>query len=94
MAEDNENTIFIGKKDTKSYVLAVITQLNQGSTTIVLKARGRSISKAVDVAEMVNNKFAKDLKIKDINTSTEEVSNEDGSKLRVSAIEIIMKKDE
>ena len=87
-----ENVIFIGKKNAKSYVLAVITQLKQGSEKIVLKARGRSISRAVDVAEMVRNRFEKNLKIKDINISTEEVSNEDGSKVRVSAIEIVLQK--
>jgi len=87
-----ENVIFIGKKNAKSYVLAVITQVKQGSDKIVLKARGRSISRAVDVAEMVRNRFEKDLKVKDIKISTEEVSNEDGSKVRVSAIEIVLQK--
>ena len=87
-----ENVIFIGKKNAKSYVLAVITQINQGAKKIVLKARGRSISRAVDVAEMVKNRFAQDLKVKDIKISTEEVSNEDGSTIRVSAMEIILEK--
>jgi len=87
-----ENVIFIGKKNAKSYVLAVITQVKQGSDKIVLKARGRSISRAVDVAEMVRTRFEKDLKVKDIKISTEEVSNEDGSKVRVSAIEIVLQK--
>lgn len=86
--ESKDNIVLIGKKNTKSYVLAVITLLNQGIKSIILKARGKSISTAVDVAEMVRNKFAKDLKVEAINISTEELTNEDGSKVRVSAIEI------
>jgi len=92
MAEQKDSVILIGKKNTKSYVLAVITLLNQGITRVILKARGKSISTAVDVAEMVRNKFAKDLKVEDIKISTEELSNEDGSNVRVSAIEITLNK--
>ncbi len=90
--ETKDSIVLIGKKNTKSYVLAVITLLNQGINTIILKARGKSISTAVDVAEMVRNKFAKDLLVKDIKISTEELTNEDGSKVRVSAIEINLAK--
>ena len=89
-----DSTILIGKKDTKSYVLAVITVLNQGSNKILLKARGKAISTAVDVAEMARNKFAKELKVDDIKISTEELKNEDGSNVRVSAIEISLSKHE
>ncbi len=90
--EVKDSVILIGKKNTKSYVLAVITLLNQGVQKITLKARGKAISTAVDVAEMVRNKFAKDLKVEDIKISTEELKNEDGSSVRVSAIEIILNK--
>lgn len=86
--ESKDSVILVGKKNTKSYVLAVITLLNQGIKNITLKARGKSISTAVDVAEMVRNKFAKDLQVEAINISTEELTNEDGTKVRVSAIEI------
>lgn len=87
-----DNTIYIGRKGTMSYVLAVVTQLNMGSKEISLKARGRAISRAVDVAEIVRNKFANDLKVSDINISTEEVKNLEGNPLKVSAIEIWLKK--
>jgi len=90
--EQKDSVILIGKKNTKSYVLALITMLNQGSTKITLKARGKAISTAVDVAEMVRNKFAKDLKVEDIKIATEELSNEDGTKVRVSSIEIVLGK--
>jgi DNA-binding protein len=88
-----ENTIFIGKKGTMAYVLAAVTQMNQnGSDKVILKARGRAISKAVDVAEIVRNKFVTDVKVDKIDISTEEVSGEEGNTLKVSAIEIFMKK--
>jgi len=94
MSEDNsrESTVFVGKKNTKAYVFAVITQINQGAEKITIKARGKVISKAVDVAEMSKNRFAKELSVKEVKISTEELTNEDGSKTRVSAIEICLEK--
>lgn len=96
MSEENvnveTNTIFIGKKVTMSYVLAVITQFNQGAETVVIKARGKTISKAVDVAEIVKNKFVNTLKIKDIAISTEEITTENNTPMKVSAIEITLVK--
>lgn len=86
------NTIYIGKKATMSYVLAVITQFNQGASFVVIKARGKSISKAVDVAEIVKNKFVNTLNVKDINISTEEITTENNTPMKVSAIEIYLNK--
>lgn len=63
-AEDN--IILIGSKPAMNYVLAVITQFNSGSKKVVLKARGRSISRAVDLAEIVRNKFLPNLEVKEI----------------------------
>jgi len=54
MAEDN--VIYVGNKPVMSYVLAVVTQFNDGSDEVVVKARGRAISRAVDTAEVVRNK--------------------------------------
>jgi len=86
------NIIYIGKKVTMSYVLAVITQFNQGAEKVVIKARGKTISKAVDVAEIVKNKFVNTLKIEKINISTEEIITENNTPMKVSAIEIILNK--
>ncbi len=86
MTEDN--IVFVGKKGTMAYVLAVVTQMNQGATEVMIKARGKAISRAVDVAEIVCHKFINDAKIGGITTSTEEISAEDGKPLKVSAIEI------
>ena len=75
-----------------SYVLAVITQFNtNGSEEVIIKARGKSISTAVDTAEIVRNRFIKNAKIMDIKISTESVVNEEGRNSNVSSIEIILK---
>ncbi|MCX8189977.1 MAG: DNA-binding protein Alba [Candidatus Diapherotrites archaeon] len=87
-----DNVVFVGRKSTMAYVLAVVTQMNQGVDEVIVKARGKAISKAVDVAEIVRNKFVSDAKIDDIKISTEEVTSEDGKQLKVSAIEIKLKK--
>jgi len=88
MAE--ENTVYIGKKPTMNYVLAVVTQFNSGSMDVIIKARGRAISRAVDVAEIVKNRFLHGTQIKDIKITTEQLSGEDGAIANVSSIEIIM----
>ncbi len=85
-----ENTVYIGKKPTMNYVLAVVTQFNSGSKEVVVKARGKSISKAVDVAEIVRNRFVNDATIADIKISTEELEGEEGRTANVSSIEIFM----
>ena len=74
-----------------SYVLAVVTQFGKDQKEVRVKARGQSISKAVDVVEIIRNKFVPDLKIADIQigTDTLEVEKE---KISVSRIEIIVKK--
>jgi DNA-binding protein len=87
-----ENTVYIGKKPTMNYVLAVVTQFNSGSDEVVIKARGRSISKAVDVAEIVRNRFVNDAKLADIKISTEELEGEEGRVANVSSIEIFLNK--
>lgn len=86
MAEDN--VVFVGKKGTMAYVLAVVTQMNQGADEVMIKARGKAISRAVDVAEIVRHKFVNDAKIEEIKTSTEEIDSDEGKPLKVSAIEI------
>ena len=87
-----ENTVYIGKKPTMNYVLAVVTVFNSGSKEVVIKARGRSISKAVDVAEITRNRFVQDAKLTDIKISTEELGGEEGRVANVSSIEIFLNK--
>ena len=84
-----ENTIFVGQKPPMSYVLAVITQFNtKGSNGVIIKARGRAISTAVDTAEIVRNRFMKNAELKDIKIGTESLKNEEGRDTNISSIEI------
>jgi DNA-binding protein len=84
------NVIYVGNKPPMSYVLAVVTQFNTGgSDDVIIKARGRAISRAVDTAEIVRNRFVTDAKIKDIKIGTESITNEEeGRTSNVSSIEI------
>ncbi|MFH1443462.1 MAG: DNA/RNA-binding protein AlbA, partial [Candidatus Micrarchaeota archaeon] len=66
MQEGDKNIIYVGKKDTMAYVLAVVTQFNQGINELHVKARGRSISKAVDISQIVKNRFMPGMLIKSI----------------------------
>lgn len=91
MADDN--TVFVGSKPPMNYVLAVITQFHNGAKKVEIKARGRAISRAVDVAEIVRNKFMSDLKIDNITTGTEELQGERGDKLNVSTMTITLEKE-
>ena len=86
------NTVYIGKKGTMAYVMAVIIQMNKGNTEVTLKARGKAISRAVDVAEIVKNKFSDEIKADTIRIYTEEVKGDGDNTLKVSAIEINLKK--
>jgi DNA-binding protein len=88
-----ENTVFIGVKPVMNYVLAVITQFNEGGSEVTLKARGKAISRAVDVAEIVRNRFLQSLKVKNISIGTEELQAESGT-INVSTIEITLGKGE
>jgi DNA-binding protein len=87
----DENVIYVGNKPPMSYVLAVVTQFQgSGSDEVVIKARGRAISRAVDAAEIVRHRFIKDAKIKDIKIGTESITNEEGRTSNVSSIEICL----
>ncbi|MFX1273749.1 MAG: DNA-binding protein Alba [Promethearchaeota archaeon] len=87
---DDEMKVFIGRKKTMNYVMAAIMNLESGNPCILM-ARGKSISRAVDVAEILKNKFAIGASYGDIKITTEELVNEDGSKTNVSSMEIEIK---
>ena len=87
-----DNTVFVGKKGTMGYVLAVVTQFNNGADSVCVKARGKLISRAVDVVEIVRHRFMAEAKVQDIQIATEELTSEDGSKSKVSSIEIRLQK--
>ncbi len=87
----DENVIYVGNKPPMSYVLAIVTQFQgSGSEEVVIKARGRAISRAVDAAEITRNRFVTDAKLKDIKIGTESITNEEGRTSNVSSIEITL----
>jgi DNA-binding protein len=86
----DDNVIYVGNKPVMSYVLAVVTQANSGYDELVIKARGRAISRAVDTAEVAKNKFMPGLEVKDIKIGTEQIVGEGGDKANVSSMEITM----
>ena len=78
-----------------SYVLAVITSFSSPNTQqVTLKARGRSITTAVDVAEITRRRFMKQLNVEGIVIGTEDLPQEGGGTRAVSTIEISLKKAE
>ncbi|ABS55918.1 DNA-binding protein Alba [Methanoregula boonei 6A8] len=84
-----ENTVFVGNKPVMNYVLAVVTQFNNGAGEVSIKARGKAISRAVDTAEIALNRFLDGISKKEIITSTEVIDTDTG-KTNVSSIEIIL----
>jgi len=84
----DDNVIFVGRKPSMAYVLGVITQFSNGQKEVLIKARGRAISRAVDVAEIVRRRFVSDAEVRSIDIGTEEKELEDKSKINVSTITI------
>ena len=83
------NTVFIGRKPVLNYVLACMTLFKSGQEEILIKARGRSISTAVDTVEVTRSRFMPDLKVADISIGTEELTSQDRQgPTNVSTIEI------
>ena len=87
------NIVYIGRKPVMAYCLAVMTALKDDKSEVILMARGRAISKAVDVAEVVRNQFISDLGIKDISIGTEQMETEEGGTRNISNIAISMAKE-
>ena len=87
------NTVFVGRKPVLNYVLACLTLLKSGEREVLVKARGRSISTAVDVVEVTKNRFVNDLKVVDISIGTERLTSPDRDQpTNVSSIEIKVKR--
>lgn len=84
------NDVFIGNKRLMDYVTGVLMQLNSGSKEVTIKARGKYITRAVDVAEVVRNRFMKETVIKEIKIGSDEFDGREGKKVRISTIDIVL----
>ncbi len=76
-----------------NYVLATVLQFNQGKNSVIIKARGKSISKAVDVAEITRNRFLQgSVAVDNVKIDTETIGGGEGEERNVSVIEITLKR--
>ena len=92
--EASGKVVFVGQKPVKNYVIAVMMDFNSGSNQVVIKARGRAITKAVDTFELLRRAFLKNVRLDGVNISTEQVTREGNQKANVSAIELTIVRSE
>ena len=87
-----DNSIFIGTKPFMNYVTSVVMQFTaKNAEEVVIKARGKFISTAVDIAEVSSKRFLEGkIRIKDIKVDSEQFQNKEDKDVRVSSIEIVM----
>jgi archaea-specific DNA-binding protein len=82
------NEIFIGKKPLMTYVTATLVQL-ANEQLVVIKARGRSITRAVDVAQIIVKRMdTLGYKIGPVKVGSDLVRSDDGRTRNVSTIEV------
>lgn len=91
---EDDHVVFIGPKPFMNYVTGVVMQFTtQGAKDVVIKARGKFISKAVDIAEVASKRFLENqIKIANISVNSEEFENKEGRQVRVSTIELTLTK--
>ena len=85
----NVNEVFVGRRPTINYVMATMMILNKGKE-VTVKARGRAISHAVEVCEVLKNRFLKGTEYKEIEISTDQLEGEDGRSSNISTIKIVL----
>ncbi len=88
-----EYVVYVGNKPVMNYVFVALIMFNEGAKEVTIKARGKAISKAVSVAEVVRKRFLPDVTVKSIKTGTEELESEQGRKVNVSTIEIVLARE-
>jgi DNA-binding protein len=94
LAMSESNSVLIGKKPVMNYVLACITFFHGGAKEVSIKARGRAISRAIDVAEVVRRRFLPDVKVTKIGIGTDQLPPQDegSGPTNVSTIEITLER--
>jgi DNA-binding protein len=94
-SKSDDNVVFIGSKPFMNYVTGVVMQFtSRNAKEVVVRARGKFISRAVDVAEVTTKRFLKEqsIGVKDIKIDSEEFTNQEGKKINVSTIDITLGK--
>ncbi len=87
------DTVFIGKKPLMAYVTTTIIQL-ANLPAVRIKARGMSIGRAVDVAQIISRKTENSgYSIGKIQIGSETLESKDGRPRNVSTIDIEVKRN-
>ncbi|TRO49380.1 DNA-binding protein Alba [Candidatus Bathyarchaeota archaeon] len=84
------NLVIMGIKPIMNYVVACLTLFNDGAETVLIRARGKHINKAVDMVQLLRSVFLKDVVITDIRVGTDTLMRDDGREAPVSIIEITL----
>jgi DNA-binding protein len=92
--DDKDNTVYVGTKPFMNYVTSLVMQFTtKDASEVFLKARGKFISKAVDIVEVTTKRFLQDrIVVHDIKINSEDFKNKEGRDVRVSTIEIVLRK--
>ena len=91
----DRRTIFIGKKPLHAYIRAVVMAMEAGDRSLNIVARGATIGRAVDVAEICRRRngviaqgLPSEIIIGNIDCSSEEIESDEGNKRIVSVLSI------
>ncbi len=84
------NLVIMGVKPIMNYVVACLTLFNDGAETVIVRARGKHINKAVDMVQLLRRVFLKDAVIRDIRVGTDTLTRDDGKEAQISIIEITL----
>ena len=89
-----DHVVFIGAKPFMNYVTGVVMQFTtQNASEVIVKARGKFMSKAIDIEEVATKRFLDNsVEVTNIKVDSEEFKNKEGKQVRVSTIEIFLKK--
>jgi len=88
------DTILIGKKPVMAYATAVMMHFQSGAKVLTIRARGRAISRAVDVVEVVRRRFfGGKMSVKEVTIGTQAIG-EGGDTRNVSTIDIKIEKSD
>lgn len=86
--EHIRNVIYVGTKPIMTYVTATLTQLS-GQPTVTIKARGKRITQAVDVSQMIVKRMnSVGYIVSDVRIASDSLTSQDGRQRNVSTIEI------
>jgi len=94
MSTEQRDTVYIGKKPIMAYVTSTLIQLAT-LPSVSIKARGMTIGRAVDVAQIISRKTENaGYAIGEIRIGSESLESQDGRTRNVSTIEIEVKRNQ